>query len=96
MSRGRYVLGLGIGLSLIGLVSKLSAAVLAADLSFVAWLGGTFTGLGVLAGVATQIVMGHHVMKLKKRWRKLRKLRDHHERSERAKERRRHPLLPDH
>lgn len=96
ISRGRFFLGLGIGLSLIGLISKLSAAILAADPSFLIWLGGTLTGLGVLTGIATQIVMGHHAMELKKRLRKLRKLREHHEKSERAKERRRHPLLPDH
>ena len=110
--RGRFFLGLGIGLSLIGLLSKIALAVLSENLSVVAWLATTATGLGVLFGVSAQLVMGSHAMALKKRWRKIRKLRERQaaagngaargrgaNRRSRSREEpsdRRSPLLPDH
>ena len=91
--RGRFFLGLGVGFSIIGLISKLSLVALGGDSNFIPWLT-TFTGAGVLCGVAAQIVMGHHVMVLKKRWRKLRKLRQRHAKAK-ARETPPH-LLADH
>ena len=92
--RGRFFLGLGVGFSLIGLISKFSLSALQGNWNFILWLATTFTGSGVLCGVVAQIVMGHHAMALKKRWRKLRKLQ---QRNARAKGQETPPnLLSDH
>jgi len=106
VSRGRYFLGLGIGLSLLGLISRVALAVLSEDPGVVVWLATTATGLGVLLGVSAQIVMGSHAMALKKRRRKARRLRERRpgssgngaQRGKRREDpaRRRSPQLPDH
>jgi len=87
--RGRFFLGLGVGLSVIGLTSKIALSLLSENLSVVAWLATTATGLGVLLGISTQIVMGSHAMALKKRWRTLRKLRERQEEAARGERRER-------
>ena len=95
VSRGRFFLSLGIGLSVLGLLSKIALSILSTDPTFLAWYGQTLTGLGLLVGIATQIAMSHHAMALKKRWRKLRKQRQRQATAEKKPGDRRSPLLPD-
>ncbi len=94
--RGRFFLGLGVGLSVLGLLSKAALSVLSLDPAFVAWYAQTVTGFGVLVGISTQLVMSHHAMALKKRWRKLRRLRQRQTTAPKKPGDRASPQLPDH
>ncbi len=79
VSRGRFLVGLGLGVSLLGLVSRLARAALApATFSTeIQQLTTTVTGIGVLFGIGSHSLMGQYALMLKKhakrvwqRWRK--------------------------
>jgi hypothetical protein len=89
VGRGRFLIGLGLGVSLLGLISRLSRAILEQathdnpfgnplDALFAVTAG--LTGVGILFGVASHTLMSRYVLMLKKRakhvWRKWRKSRE--------------------
>ena len=79
VSRGRFLVGLGIGVSLIGLVSRLAQAVLTSGTPLTAIVPYTtsLTGLGILFGIVSHTLMGQYALMLKKHakrvWRRWRK-----------------------
>ncbi len=79
VSRGRFLTSLGIGVSLLGLVSRIARSVLATGtaLAEVVPLTTSLTGLGILFGVASYTLMGQYALMLKKHakrvWRRWRK-----------------------
>src|SRR5256885_5098543 len=79
VSRGRFLVGLGIGVSLLGLVSRIARSVLTTGtaLTEVVPLTTSLTGLGILFGVASYTLMGRYALMLKKHakrvWRRWRK-----------------------
>jgi len=89
IGRGRFLTGLGLGVSLLGLVGKLSRTILAIGLAtgkpfgdpVVALLAVSvgLTGPGILLGIGSHTLMGHYALMLKKRakriWRRWRKSR---------------------
>ena len=79
VGRGRFLVGLGIGVSLIGLVSRLAQALLVTGTPLTAIIPYTtsLTGLGILFGIVSHTLMGQYALLLKKhakrvwkRWRK--------------------------
>src|SRR2546426_4389994 len=67
--RGRFLVGLGIGLTSLLLVSRLAYATLAygTPLAYLVPLATSFTGAGILFGVAAHTVMGQYALLVKKR-----------------------------
>ena len=85
VGRGRFLMGLGLGVSLLGLISRLSKTILTTGKPFgdplVALLVVTagLSGLGILLGLGSHTLMGHYALMLKKHarrmWRRWRKSR---------------------
>src|SRR5213595_363461 len=86
---GRFPLGLGLGVSLLGLVGRLSRTILTTGKPFgdplIALLAVTasLSGLGILLGIVSHTLMGKYALMLKKhakrvlrRWRKSRRPTD--------------------
>lgn len=79
VGRGRFLVGLGIGVSLLGLISRLAQAVLTSGTPLTAIVPYTtsLTGLGILFGVGSHTLMGQYALMLKKHakrvWRRWRK-----------------------
>jgi hypothetical protein len=79
VSRGRFLVGLGIGVSLIGLLSRLAQAVLVVGTPLAAIVPYTtsLTGLGILCGFVSHTLMAQYAILLKKHakrvWRRWRK-----------------------
>ena len=79
VGRGRFLVGLGIGLTSITFVSKLAYATLVygTPLAFLVPLATSLTGLGLLAGLAAHTTMGQYALLMKKRaaraWRRWRR-----------------------
>ncbi|HKW42681.1 MAG TPA: hypothetical protein VJP06_00715 [Thermoplasmata archaeon] len=90
VARGRFLTGLGVGVSLLGLVSRLAQATLdvGTPVSAFAQLTATVTGFGILLGVASHSLMGKYALMLKKHakrvWRRWRKTRKPDRRSSRS------------
>ncbi|MCI4371718.1 MAG: hypothetical protein L3J78_03620, partial [Thermoplasmata archaeon] len=85
VTRGRFLTGLGLGVSLLGLLSRLAQRILATGKPFgdpvVAFLAVTtgLSGLGILFGLGSHTLMGQYALMLKKHakrvWRRWRKTR---------------------
>ncbi len=81
VSRGRFLVSLGVGLTGLIVVSRLAYALLVfgTPAAFLLPLATTLSGLGALVGVAAQVVMGQYALLLKKhaliRWRRWRRAR---------------------
>ncbi len=83
VGRGRFLLGLGLGISLLGFISRLARATLAAAKPFgspiqeLILYTETLTGLGIILGIASHSLMGQYALMLKKHakrvWRRWRK-----------------------
>jgi len=79
--RGRFVLGLGVGLTSLSLLSRLAyhTLVTGSPVPFLLFLTTSFTGIGVLFGVAAHTLMGRYALFVKKRardaWRRWRRSR---------------------
>src|SRR5881296_3154840 len=79
VGRGRFLVGLGIGVSLIGLMSRLAQALLVTGTPLTAIIPYTtsLTGLGILFGIVSHTLMGQYAILLKKHakrvWRRWRK-----------------------
>ncbi len=90
VGRGRFLCGLGIGVSLIGLVSRIAQAVLATGTPLNAIIPYTtsLTGLGILFGIVSHTLMGQYALLLKKHakrvWRRWRKAQPEPEESSRS------------
>ena len=98
VGRGRFLVGLGIGVSLIGLVSRLAQALLVTGTPLTAIIPYTtsLTGLGILFGIVSHTLMGQYALLLKKhakrvwrRWRKAQPESDEPSRTPAAKSSRR-------
>lgn len=88
VGRGRFFIGLGLGVSLLGLISRLARAILESTTvdnpfgsSVDALLAVTtgLTGFGIIFGLASHTLMGRYALMLKKRakrWWKSRKSRE--------------------
>ena len=85
IGRGRFLMGLGLGVSLIGLVGRLSRTILTTGKPFgdplvaiLAIATGTI-GLGIVLGIGSHSLMGNYALMLKKHakriWRRWRKSR---------------------
>jgi|SRR5205807_7930744 len=86
IGRGRFLLGLGLGVSLLGLIGRLSRTILTSGKPFgdpfralLAVVAG-LSGLGILLGIVSHTLMGEYALMLKKhakkafrRWRKSRR-----------------------
>ena len=85
VGRGRFLVGLGLGVSLLGLTSRLAKAILTTGRPFgnpleaLLALGAGLTGLGIFFGIGSHTLMGKYALMLKKharrifrRWRKAR------------------------
>jgi len=79
VSRGRFLVGLGIGVSLLGLISRLARGLLEGSFSAILPYSSPFTGVGILLGIASHSLMGQYALLLKKHatrvWRRWRKSR---------------------
>lgn len=85
IGRGRFLTGLGLGVSLLGLVGRLSRTILTTGKPFGDPLVALFavnaglSGAGILIGLASHTLMGHYALMLKKHakriWRRWRKSR---------------------
>ena len=79
VARGRFLVGLGLGVSLLGLVSRLARATLSAGTptTELEQFTATLTGFGVLFGIGSHALMGRYALMLKKHarrvWRRWRK-----------------------
>lgn len=79
VGRGRFLVGLGIGVSLIGMLSRLAQAILTTGTPVTAIVPYTtsLTGLGILFGFVSHTLMGQYALLLKKHakrvWRRWRK-----------------------
>src|SRR5438445_12480331 len=79
VTRGRFLVGLGIGVSLLGFVSRLARATLTtgSPLTELVPLTESLTGLGILFGIASHTIMGQYALMIKKHarrvWRRWRK-----------------------
>ncbi|HEY6146095.1 MAG TPA: hypothetical protein VIZ69_00295 [Thermoanaerobaculia bacterium] len=86
VGRGRFLTGLGLGVSLLGLVGRLSRTILTTGKPFgdplvaLIAVNAGLSGAGILLGLASHTLMGHYALMLKKhakriwrRWRKSRK-----------------------
>ena len=91
VSRGRFLVGLGIGVSLIGLLSRLAQAVLITGTPLAAIVPYTtsLTGLGILCGFASHTLMAQYAILLKKHakrvWRRWRKAQPESDDTSRAR-----------
>ncbi len=79
VGRGRFLVGLGLGISVIGLVSRLARATLTPgglDVE-IRQFTATITGIGVLLGIGSHMLMGQYALMLKKHakkaWRRWRR-----------------------
>lgn len=92
--RGRFFVGLGIGLTSLGFASRLAYHTLTAGspIPFLEFLTTTLTGVGVLLGLASHTLMGQYALLLKKHartaWRRWRRSRRPSRRSSRRNGRR--------
>jgi hypothetical protein len=81
VGRGRFLVGLGIGLTSLSLVSKLAYATLVygTPLAFLVPLATSLTGIGMLFGVGAHTAMSQYALLVKKRaarlWRRWRRSR---------------------
>jgi len=85
VGRGRFLMGLGLGVSLLGLIGRLSRTILTTGKPFgdplIALLAVAtgLTGLGVVLGIGSHTLMGNYALMLKKHakrmWRRWRKAR---------------------
>ena len=79
--RGRFLVGLGIGVSVLGLASRLARATLATGtpLGEILQLTTPLTGAGILFGLGAHVLMGEYALMLKKHarsaWRRWRRTR---------------------
>jgi len=79
--RGRFLVGLGVGLTSLTLANKLAYATLArgTPLAFLIPLATSLTGVGILIGVMAHTTMGQYALLLKKHarvaWRRWRRAR---------------------
>jgi hypothetical protein len=79
VSRGRFLVGFGVGFTALSILSKVAYAILVSGtpLAFFLPLATTLSGLGVLVGAAAHIVMGKYALALKKHaravWRRWRR-----------------------
>ena len=82
VSRGRFLVGFGVGFTSLTILSKVAYAVLVSGtpLAFFIPLATTLTGLGILVGAVAHTVMGQYALLLKKharnalrRWRRARR-----------------------
>ena len=79
VKRGRFLVGLGVGVSLLGLIGRLARAVLTTGtpLTEILPLTTSLTGLGILLGIGSHSLMGQYALMLKKHakrvWRRWRK-----------------------
>ena len=79
--RGRFLVGFGVGLTSLGLLNRLAYATLVfgTPLTFLVPLAMTFTGIGILVGVAAHALMGQYALFLKRHanqaWRRWRRSR---------------------
>jgi hypothetical protein len=79
LPRGRFLVGLGIGLTSLTLVSKLAYATLVygTPLAYLVPLATSLTGIGMLFGVGAHTAMGQYALLIKKRvrtmWRRWRR-----------------------
>lgn len=79
VARGRFLVGLGLGVSLLGLISRLARAALASGtpMTELEQFTTTLTGFGILLGVGSHSLMGQYALMLKKHakraWRRWRK-----------------------
>lgn len=79
--RGRFLVGLGVGLTSLGLLNRLAYATLVygSPLAFLVPLATTLTGLGILVGVVAHALMGQYALLLKRHaylaWRRWRRAR---------------------
>jgi hypothetical protein len=88
VGRGRFLIGLGLGVSLLGLVSRLARAILETTtidnplgnpLDALLAVTAGLTGVGILLGIASHTLMGRYALMVKKRakrWWKSRKTRE--------------------
>jgi len=89
--RGRFLVGLGVGLTSLSLVSKLAYYTLTrgSPLAFLLPLATSLTGVGILFGLAAHTVMGQYALLAKKRaallWRRWRLARRRALRSSRTR-----------
>jgi len=79
VGRGRFFVGLGIGVSLLGLIGRLARALLVESFAEVLPYTSSLTGVGILMGVASHSLMGQYALLLKKHatrvWRRWRRSR---------------------
>jgi len=81
VGRGRALVGLGVGLTSLSLVSRLAyyTLVFGSPVPYLVPLATTLTGAGVLFGTAAHMVMGQYALLLKKQawaaWRRWRRAR---------------------
>ena len=79
VGRGRFFVGLGIGVSLLGLISRVSRALLEGSFAEVLPYTSFLTTVGVLLGIISHSLMGQYALLLKKHasrvWRRWRKSR---------------------
>lgn len=71
--RGRFLVGLGLGLTGLSLASKVAywTLVSGSPIPYLATLASTLTGIGVIIGVVAHTVMGQYALLVKKRVRTL-------------------------
>lgn len=71
--RGRFLVGLGAGLSAFGLLSKFAAATLVSGTSatLLFWLLASLAGLGTLCGVLANLVMHKRILEAKRAVRRM-------------------------
>lgn len=81
IGRGRFLVGLGVGLTSLSLLSKLAYAVLVygTPLAYLVPLATSLTGVGMILGVAAHTAMSQYALLVKKRaarlWRRWRRAR---------------------
>jgi len=79
--RGRFLVGLGVGLTSLSLLSRLAyhTLITGSPAPFLLFLTTSFTGFGILLGVGAHTLMGQYALLLKKHaksaWRRWRKSR---------------------
>ena len=71
VGRGRFLVGLGIGLTAVSLANKVAYATLVygTPLAFLLPLATSLTGLGILLGVIAHVFMGQYALLMKRRMR---------------------------
>ena len=80
-SRGRFLLSLGLGIGSIGLLKELALAVLSTSspVSVIVYFATSLTGLGLIVGCASYVLMHEYALMLKKHaksmWRQWRRVR---------------------